>query len=63
MKYCFSPLWEVAPLAIQQVRHLVDRDEDLADVAGDEQGHDAKEHQRDAAVAAPAGGLLKRFFL
>ncbi len=53
-----GPGREVAPLAVEHVHHLVERDEDLAHVAHDEQHDDADQHERDAAVAPPSRVLL-----
>ena len=54
-----GPGRERRPLAVDDVDQLVEGDEDLPDVAEQEQEDDAEEHERDAAVASPPGLLLR----
>jgi hypothetical protein len=45
------PFGELCPLAVQDVDELVDGDEDLTDVADEEEEDDSKEDQGDPTVA------------
>ncbi len=52
------PSWKSRAFSIQQIEHLVERDENLPDVANDEKHDNADEHKGYASISPTSRGLL-----